>query len=303
MELYLELQALLLKWIRYHNVRSMQQIRLACKNLTDSFSISIERKYYLYYIFSPLVRMGFVEFVGQGKYQAASPVIIHDKKQNISTGVNLNDSHIDYIQKNFNVIYEPDLFKIIRFKSNYSDLKTINSELQIDFTENNITDVLSQFPKLQDVILQFKKNEASIYPTCYYDVFKHCWEDEKDNLRSGIHKMNKDAQKYYFINSTGECFNIPDSESNPDARYICESYQALLTKKRPFMFYSIKERQLSISRVSVPILIDRILRIPALHLVDGACFEQSKQEHIYKNINMSAFRQLNRIFSNGIKLL
>lgn len=295
---YLITQSLLLKWFRHHGVRSMQQIRVACKNLNDSYSL--QSKHPIYILFFPLVRKGFVEFMGQGKYQPAPPVIIHSKKHRILTALNFTDFQIVHIQKD--IMELPDLFGVCRFKSCCQNLKKISIELGINYTENNIAQVLSQFPRLKDIISQLQQVEVTSNSYHFFDVFRHSWKYAGGHFYSGIHKLHNDAQQFYFRMNENVWLKIPSHEINPDSRYICESYQALLQKETPFIFYRKKEKHLVIRRnISIPILLDRILRIPSLHLMDGM-FE-NKKEQVYQNISISAFKQLNRIFSNGIIML
>jgi len=297
MDKNLTIQSLLLKWFRHHGSRSIPQIKIACENLNTSFSTGI--KYPLFLFFMPLVRKGYVEFIGHGKYQPGPPAIIYNKKDEVSTAMNLSDSQVEYIQKNVPEVKKLNLFRTIRFKSRFRDLKRICKNLNIDYTDNNIIRFLSEFPKLTDVISQYKKAPFSHYEY-HFDVFQHSWINNKKQFRLGIHKAAKDAQQYFFRMNKDVWLKIPRYEVNPDSRYICETYQALL-ENRPFIYYDEIEEFLKIQTISIPILIERVLRIPSLHMEQQ--FFRNHKEQVYQNISMSAFRQLNRIFSNGIKIL
>ena len=142
MDTNLTIQSLLLKWFRHHGIRSIPQIKIACENLNASFSTDI--KYPLFLFFMPLVRKGYVEFIGHGKYQPGPPAIIYNKKEGVSTALNLTDSQVEHIQKKAPEVKKLDLFGTIRFKCHFEDLKRICKNLNIDYTDNNIAQFLSE---------------------------------------------------------------------------------------------------------------------------------------------------------------
>lgn len=290
MEHYSELQSLLLRWFRHHGTRSIPQILIACRNLNESFSTNL--KYPLYSFFLPLLRKGYLEYLGQERYQPAPPVVILNKKDHISTALNLTHSQISHVER-FCEIDGPDSFGVIRFKSYRRDLKRMCDELKIDFTDNHIYHPLRQFPAFKDIILCFKRL-SGFQCNRYYNVFKHRWEDAGEKGSIGIHKLKNEARQYYFRMDQNGWLKVPSFKENPDSWYVCESFQAILVKKHPCIFYNKAERILNVEKISIPIIIDRILRIPSVHL-------KNSKDNRYQNISFAAFKQLNRIFSNGIE--
>lgn len=290
-EKYTNIQSLLLKWFRHHGIRSIPQIRIACRSLNESFST--DRKYPLYSFFFPLVRKGHLEYMGNEKYHPAPPVVILNKKDNISTALNLSHVQIAYI-KNIYKVDGPDSFGTIRLKKLSRNLKEICRELHIDIIDNRIACALGQFPSLKDVIMQFRR-EPEFQCSRRYNVFKKCWEYDDENDCVGIYKLTEEARQYYFRMDQEGWLKIPSLRINPDSEYICKSYQAVHNKERPCIFYKKAEKILFVRSISLPILVDRILRIPSVHM--KRCVEKE-----YPNISFTAYRQLNRIFSNGIKI-
>ncbi|MBF0232531.1 MAG: hypothetical protein HQK65_05765 [Desulfamplus sp.] len=296
MEAYSSLQSLLLQWFRHHGQRSVSQIRSACKSLIHSFDV--ECNAYMYHLFFPLVRIGFIEFTGQGRYEVANPIVIYDKKDKLATGINLTSGAIESLKQSVDMIDPIDSFGIIRFKSTTSQLKAIYTELQVDYMENSISQILAQVPDFRTYISKLSKTP---FPENYYllNLYKHDWKKVSEPSCPGIYKASKDAFRHYFILENGDCHLIHEQNIHPDCRYICEAYQGIMTVNRQFVSYNRRERELRVKVIQIPIVLDRILRIPSLHLLDGVSV--CGNERVYKNININAFRQLNRIFCDGIK--
>ena len=61
-------QKILLQWFRHNSQdnHGIDKIRLICKNIQNQLGES-DSKNYLYFFLFPLVRIGLIEFVGEGK--------------------------------------------------------------------------------------------------------------------------------------------------------------------------------------------------------------------------------------------
>ena len=188
------IQSLLLQWVRHHGIRSISQIRIACRALNESFCEDV--RYPLHSFFFPLVRKGHVEFIGNDRYQPALPVIIFNKKENISTAINLSCHQVDLLQKRYGV-GEPDDFGVIRFESRLNEINKICTKYDILYVDHHISHVLSQFPNLKDAVLQFRE-ESGVECRYYFNPFKRRWEKVESPWHLGIHKVKEDARQYYF---------------------------------------------------------------------------------------------------------
>lgn len=286
------IQSLLLRWFRHHGTRSISQIRIACRALNESFCEDVKDP--LHSFFSPLIRKGHVEFIGNDRYQPALPVIIFNQKENISTAINLSCHQVDLLQKKYGV-GEPDAFGVIRFESRLNEINKICTKYDIPYVDHHISHVLNQFPNLKDAVLQFRE-EFGVECRHYFNPFKRRWEKVESPWRQGIYKVKEDARQYYFRLDQNKWFKMPSFRSNPDAWHICNSYQAMANQNdTPFIFYQKAKHTVIVDKISIPILIDRILRIPSIHI-------PAEMEMCYPNISPSAFKQLNRIFLNGIEV-
>lgn len=293
-----ELQAIFLKWFKHHGTRSMSQISQNVENLCKSYYFDGKG---LYTVFYPLVRRGFIEFIGEDQYQIAPPVIIHHQKSGFSTGVNLNEIQIDQIKSKDNQL-TIDPFGVIRFKLEQKQIESFCNELNCSFSVSNASDILGHFPKLGETLMNeticgFTKSITIDGTGFYLNLKNHKFDGNKRNGTVGIFKTDKDAHKYFYCDGT-DSYEIPSDKSNPEGWYIAESIQAV---KENFEFLSYNERkeQLLVKGINIPILIDRILRLPSIHIADGVVSESFKTT--YTQIKPTVIRQLNRIFETKIK--
>jgi len=287
-----ELQVIFLKWFKHHGVRSMSQIRQSITNLCNSYAFEGNG---LYLIFFPLVRKGFIEFIGNDMYQIAPALVIHDQKAEISAGINLNVEQIDQLTKRIEKL-ETDQFGVIRFRSTLKDTQIICGQINCPFSNSNIDHILSNFPKLSDVISKFDLSYS--HSLDYFQKFPdHSWHYNSEKITSGIFRKDLKSRVFYYSDGAN-VYCIPDSITNPDGRYIAEAHYALIQGIEYFS-YDHEKKELTVKNITIPILIDRILTIPSYHLPVGIV--NLKYETIYKNISPSAIIQINRIFETEIK--
>lgn len=287
-----EIQAIFLKWFKHHGIRSMQQIRLNVTNICNSYEFVGKG---LYWIFFPLVRKGFIEFIGDDTYQIAPTVIIHDHQSGISTGINLNENQIHQIATTHSCEIETDEFCVARFTSNSKQTQNICNEINCPFAYSNIDPILTNFPKLSDVISGYGKTHVTLIGYRYL-LKKHSWKEKAEEVVFGIYKTTLDAHVHYFYDGTN-CFEICERSTNPDSWNIFESHQAI-KEKIEFLTYNAETKELILRNINIPILLDRILRIPSLHLHGSGITKNYTT--IYKNISPSSVKQLNRIYETKI---
>lgn len=296
MNLLEELQAIFLKWFKHHGTRSMSQISQNVENLCRSYDYAGNG---LYSIFYPLVRKGFIEFIGEDRYQIAPSIVIHHQKSGFSTGVNLNEIHVNQIIGKVNE-YTIDPFGVIRFKLEQKQIESLCNEWNCSFSVPHTSHILSNFPKLSDTITQSFTKGPTIDGTGFYlNLKNHKFDENKKNGAVGIFKTDKDAHKYFYCDGT-DCYEIPSGRYNPEGWYIVESIQAV-KEIFDFLSYNEKQQQLTVKGINIPVLIDRVLRLPSIHVGNGILEENFKTT--YSNITPSIIKQLSRIFETKIKTI
>ncbi len=292
MQDYHKLQGLLLQWHKHYGIRSIEQIRMACSNLLSSFRY--ETKHSLFKVFYPLLRKGLIEFHGNSKYQVAPPAILYYKKEHIAVGINLpvelKDNLIRLGESN------EDIFETVRIKLEEPAIRKFCEENECNYSEPDISGILSNFPKIADLVNKFEHASISSAGE-FYDVFKHHWSRDLQKA-SGVFRLSDNAHKYYLRTEEVD-LQIPDSKFNPEGRPLAESYQVVI-ENREFLTYSKVNKVLTVKDVNIPILIERILRMASLFRPDRVKEEYGKME--FKNIPLSTIKQLNRIFSTKIKI-
>ena len=236
MQNYFQIQALLLKWLKHHGLCSIEQIRNACTNLLYSFNLDTSHP--LFKVFLPLVRMGLVEFSGDGKYQISKPSLLFYKKEQVSIGINLFNEQKRIIETQFKIIGIDD-FDVIRFKSERNKVKLFCEISNCEYSEPNVTEILSNFPKISDIVEKFERASISSSGE-YYDIKKHDWKKNK-NQSSGIFRLSDIAQKYYLRTEKVD-LQIPDYRINPEARPLSECYQASI-ENLDFLFFNKRKQR------------------------------------------------------------
>lgn len=289
-----ELQALFFKWFKCYETRRLNQIRVATKNLLASYEY--ETKSSLFKIFYPLVRFGLIEFCGDDTYTPSNAILIL-YPDNKAVGLNLNSFQIKKFKTSFQP-YTIDKFDIIRFTASENELVAISKETDIPLSKTNISEYLSNFPKIKNCINTFNGFEK----TCFsnheekFDIRGRKWEKAR-NESFGLFRNNENAQKYYFIENN-ETFSIPSYTQNPDARPIVESY--IYCKQTSFKYNSNK-KELNVGNINLPILIERLLRLASLF--DTTVYTKEYNNQIYSNITKNTVLQLDRIFDTKTEII
>jgi hypothetical protein len=286
-----DLQSLFLKWFKYHESRNLTQIRVATNNLLASYEY--ETKSSLFKIFYPLVRYGLIEFCGDGTYTLSNPNLLF-YPDNKAVGVNLNSVQIEKLKNSFH-LHTIDQFGIVRFKAIEKEIVDFSKVTDIQLSKPNISEYLSNFPKIKNVISNFEI-ASTMYFAQYFNIDIRKWEDNK-NQTFGLFRNSENVQKYYFIEN-GLTYSIPSNAQNPDARPIVESY--IYCKQAGFKYYS-KEKKLDVGNVNLPILIERVLRLASLF--ETTVYTKEYNNQIYSNITTNTVLQLDRIFDTKTEII
>jgi hypothetical protein len=299
-----ELQSLLFKWLKNYNSRHINQIRAACHGLLRSHNIDDEKitRYCLYRLFYPLLRYGLVEFTGKGNYQTSPPVIFLNRNGSVCqfAAVNLNKAQLKNLQQTI-PDFQIDSFQIVRFSASMVTINNFSSKDQIRIQDNRIDCILSQMPTIRAVVSSFKEFYPNSKGFYYFNLDDFEWVRSKNELKPGLYKASaEDYSKRCFLEGDNVWRRIPTLEENPDSVNIARWTQGILEQRKYLCYDQIKK--LFICRnICLPILLDRVLRIPSYHLLNGVI--QSRGTVIYTNITMNNYKQLNRIFCNTLEVI
>lgn len=281
-----QIQSLFLQWHKHQGISSIEKIRTGCSNLLRSFDLEIDHP--LFRVFFPLVRKGFIEFCGNGKYQISRPTILYYKKEQIAVGINLLIKQKELLA-NIGKTNKDEL-GVIRLNTTEKNIHDFCIKSNCDYSEPNISEILSNFPKISEVVGKFNRTSISSSGE-YYDVLEHRWGKDK-NKCFGIFRLSEDSNKYYLRTQQAD-LQVPDSKTNPEGRPLAECFQARIDDYN-FLIYNKTNNFLVVKNINIPILIERVLRTASLFSQSGVKKENRKT--IYSKITLSTIKQINRIF-------
>ena len=279
----IQLQVLLLKWLRHYNVRTIEQIRIVCRSLC--ISNNLNEKNSVLKLLYPLLRMGYVEFIGDGNYQVSQSVIIYYPKASTAVGVNFTDEQKEKV-KSF--AYNEDIFGIIRFQINAKEILQLYPVLNCYYQEFNSNSPLIHFPKVKDIVTTFEECNSLFDNVLFYNNYK--WERVTKDI--GIFKTSSDSHIFYF-RIKEKTFKIPINTENPEGWILAECYQNCSDRNDVFK-YNQSNKTLIVSNFNLPILVERILRLNSLY--QDVLIEEKDFQISFPNISLSTIKELNRIF-------
>lgn len=298
MSIILKQQELLFNWIGHHNCRRLIDISKACKELAENVNCS--DKYSLYLFFYPLVRLGLLEYQGNDVYGLARPVIIFYQSNWSATGINLPPDLLGIITEEFHQVSR-DSFGIIRFTGSVFKVEKFCEAHGISLNNLRVDEILERLPSIEDIVHQFEKVNKPANGW-HYDLKKREWILLRLYENVGVYRTGEEpyAAKI-FLDHDANVYSIPSQKNNPDALNIALCYQAALEGIN-YLSYNGEEHSLVVSRMQLPILLDRILRIPSFTepLIPNTAYDYN----VYKHISRNSFDQLKRIlFINRKHLL
>lgn len=285
-------QGILIQWFRHNsqNTQSLTKIRLVCKNIRNQLG-DFDNTNYLYHFLFPLLRIGLVEFVGKGKYRLSPPSLIEKKGKLIS--VNLNDNQI---QKLTETIEHFQFHRSIVFhKKKYA--KQIEATTGLKIIKPDIRRLLTQIPKIKDVIDQF--DHANVFETQKFMFHNNNFRWSKNyskNLLGCFRASENVAARRYLRVDIDAWKKIPDRETNPDIFNWAYCYGHILNGFPLGIEYDENLKILKVRNIYFPIILERLLRLNNLNNVI-----RTQNENIFKDINTSIFTTLNNIFLNNLK--
>lgn len=293
MDKYIHLQALLLKWLKHFNIRTIEQIRIASKSLCILYDI--EAKNSVYKLLYPLLKRGFVEFIGDGKYQISSSVIIFYPKNSIAVGINITDQQKESLN---DITYKEDVFGNIRFSIKHNDIEQLCKNIGCYYMVYRKKTPLVHFPSIKESISKFEEVNLIFENIQFYDFYKNKWV--YDNKNNGIFRITAEGHIFY-LKAKEQVFKIPSNNTNPEGWLLSECFQ-ISCERNDFFCYDRKTRLLTVNKLNLPILVERILRMCSLYqaetVINNSTFQTS-----YPDISLTTIKQLNRIFDTKTKII
>lgn len=286
------IQVLLLNWIKHFGIRNREQIRIACKKICATNRI--DEQYAVLKLLYPLLNKGFVEFVGNDRYQVSPPLLLSYPKSNTVVGVNLTANQKTQLK---DIKFQEDIWGTVRFSSNNIDTKELSGLLDCKHQTPDAKS-LSQFPKIKSIITSFDVCTLRKTSMMFYDVYSHKWVNN-NNKEIGICKIGGDSLIHY-LKINDKYVKIPSNIYNPDGRLLAECFQAC-SEREDIFFYNLEEKTLTVKNLHLPILIERILRLYSLHR-PCSIDEKLNWDVIYPNIPMQMIKYLDRIFDTKTKI-
>lgn len=287
MQDFIKPQFLLLRWIRHFGVRSHEQVRSASKSLCASFKIDPHHS--ILKLLYPLLRLGLVEFIGEGRYQATSPLLIFYPKKQVIVGLNLSNEQKNRLtEKEF----DEDSYGIIRFKGEIDDAKSIAILLECTLDIYTQENSLANFPSIKSVVLSFNDDILFKSNWLFYNLSTYKWSS--GNKGFGICKGGEDSYVYFIKLSEKDFRKIPSEKYNPEGRILAECYQQIYEAGSLF-HYDEEKRTLTFNQTRIPILVERILRKSSLYN-KSQMDENSINTHCFTDITKSTYKQLRRIY-------
>jgi len=285
-----DLQNLLLRWISYKReckktdiIKAYEQI-LNSYNYKNSHSINIS---------SDLMKKGLIEFIGNGKYSVSNSVILFYMESSKAVCINLSDEDKINIRKSFEISEDKDL--VLRINTDWASISDFSQNNQIYLYEPKVESLLHQIPSISDVISQFSRIPTIIERKEFYNYRDYSWTLKEQN--TGLFRLQNG--KRFFLRINNADFEIPSEDENPDYRYIIKSYLQL-QERDCYASYSESKQELTLRWLSLPLLLERIIRIASYYRKDGIV--NSNNETKFKCITLPAMKEIQRILGlRGIK--
>jgi len=283
MDKQIQLQALLLKWLKHFNVQTIEQIRVVCRSLC--ISNNLDEKNSVLKLLFPILKRGYVEFVGDGNFQVSQSVIIYYPKLSIAVGVNFTDEQKEKLK---NLSYNEDIFGIIRFQINSKNILQLYPTLNCNYQEFTTNSTLMHFPKVKDIVNTFEECNSTFDNGLFYNNFK--WEKCQKHI--GIFKASSDSHIFYF-KVDKKVFKIPLNTNNPEGWLLAECHQ-VCSERNDIFIYNRNDKMLTVKKFSLPILVERILRLNSLY--QDVIIQEKDFQISFPNTPLSTIKELNRIF-------
>ncbi len=284
---FIHLQSSLLTWIKHHQERTINQIQQACVDLLNS--VGSDARSPLFKIFFPLVRMGFVEFAKNGKYFVSMPVTLFYPQSSTAVAINLTDKQKELLRGRYQD-FDEDCFGVIRVKSFKAGAIAFCGESECSFSQPDVQTLLGHFPTISRTVLNFEHAMVASHRVEYYDTTNHRWS--RVSQEPGLFRISTDAQKL-FLTINDSVRIVPDRNINPEGRPLVECYLGM-QHSRDCIKYDCQTGELRISKITIPMLIERLLRLASLDVPYAV--QQLNFSTTFPSITNGMLKEIQRIF-------
>lgn len=293
-----QLQYLFLKWMGHWGIRSWEQIKLACDDLAQTYSIPSQGV--LPVVFYPLFRNGIIEFSGAGRYSRTLPFLLYNQPENRGIAVNIPENIKAEIAAEYKIYGEsPGLF---RFVAGKEDVIRLGQIWDIRISPVEVLHMLGEYPVLRCMIDCFEKRDVVLKYRYHSD--RYVWDRvmESENLKPGRYKTSNEAgTREYFIGLNRQCYEIPPRQENPEAMSVVGCYLALHERRLTVDYEPEKQELIFQGSHYLPVTLERLLRLASLHLENGVV--ETKRNIRFSCITPEMCKQLERIFDYSLSIL
>lgn len=263
-----ELQNLLYIWLSKFEKRSLENIKVHCKFLNDSYNLNLS--YPDWSIFWPLVYNGLVDHIGKGYYALTTPIII--------------DYGFHYIYVN----HQPASLVVKKLAVGIYLSENMENPKNYSVIKIDSLSVLKSFPTVKDVVDSFPLSLCDEKDLIYYNK----------NVRNGIAKLNSGGfTRYFSIPSELYMRELPNRTINPEAFAIAYCYSRAVNKESNGI-YKNGSNLLVLPTFAFPYMLYRALLLYSLS--NKIMPEVDEKYYFFSNISKSYVKQLNRILCNSI---
>jgi len=288
---------LLLKWFKAqgNKIHTRHKIRLLCQELNSQFNLGIPDKSSFYVLFEPLLRIGLMDYYGNGKYFLTSSVLL--LYPNTIIGINITDE-LKAKLVDEQIAFNKASFGIIRLSiSNLKQIQNISIDFNVPLEHPSDVYLFTQLPDLGHTIKLWKKEK--LFETTNFQYYTNgSWKSNEGNM--GIYRSAEEAYaKRLFFDGQGNWYLIPRAD-NPDAFNIAASYSSVVNNWDLGICYHKEKQRLEIENIYFPILLDRLLFKYTIPQEQDMLRDRYKTT--YFNIPNNVFHQINRIYHQKIKV-
>lgn len=246
-----------------------------------------------YKIFTPLLRLGILEFQGQGFYRLSPSCYIQHKHHLVGINAPSDDPALS------NPTISQNPFSTTILHNNMDNQQWIQAQ-NIPIIAFNLLSSLSNITSinnwingwLDDIII----NENLLQP---FDP-RHSWGNQGATIHPGLYRNGKEAYSPKLLKlTTTDWKRVPSHLQNPDAFNVAVTWSTIQHHHPIDLTYQIRENRLTVRSIYFPIILERLLILN--HLFQTASFEDifRRKYTLYPD----QFNALNRLYNNAIPVI
>jgi hypothetical protein len=248
--------SLFLQWLGCQPPRTVAQIRFACQNMATGYGTDSKGAFYR--IFMPLFRMGLVEFAGNGTYQLSPPAFLTGKGGRATA---INPGRVLKAKLFSEYGADEPLLNLLHFSCPVATLRRLAWDHTTPILNVDTRTLLARFPDVGAVVSHWTVAPLLFPQKHFYQPLAYSWTEEPCPF--GLFKPSAVAKNYYFLDPNGNIRPVPPPAVNPDGFAIAVAWQTSLMEAN-YLHHDPATQQLRVSRLRLPALLERVLRIRSL---------------------------------------